>query len=361
MKNLQGLIAFVEAAGAGSLAGAARRLDVTPAAVSKNLLKLEAQLGVRLFQRSTRQLRITPEGASFLDKARQALRGLDEAVAEVSQAAAEPAGRVRISVGLSFGRRWLLPALPALVAAHPKLRIEVDLDNRPVDLVAHEVDIAVRGGVIEDSSLVARRIAALPVVLLASPAYLRAHGVPQRVADLAAHRMLAVRYGNGAVPVWRFGAAGGRGGPVEVEPAAQLAVSDPEAVLDLALAGAGIAQAGLHHALPYLRSGRLKLLLPNLHQPGTREIVLHYPHRAYLAPRVRVVVDGLLAHFAQAADLHQMPAQVLRDHPAAAAVPDGGAAHQVPGKGPKAVRPAPKAAGAAARGRAASAAARKSR
>lgn len=128
--------------------------------MSKSLAKLEAQLGVRLLQRSTRRLSVTAEGQAFLARARAALRALDEAVAEVSQSARAPAGRVRISVGIAFGRRWLLPALPALTAAHPQLAIDVDLDNQPVDLVAQGYDIGVRGGIIEDSSLIARRICA---------------------------------------------------------------------------------------------------------------------------------------------------------------------------------------------------------
>lgn len=318
MKNLQGLLAFVEAASAGSLVAAAERLDVTPAAVSKNLARLEQQLGVRLLQRSTRRLAPTAEGALFLDKARAALRGLDEAVAEVSQAARTPAGRVRISVGMAFGRRWVLPALPALAAAHPALTVEVDLDNRPVDLVATGFDIGIRGGFVEDSSLVARRVCALPVALFASPGYLRRAGVPQTVADLAGHRCAAVRFANGAVSTWRFG----RGSKAQdVAPPAQVFTSDPETTLELALADAGIVQAGLHHALPYLRSGRLKLLLPGLHDPGTREVVLHYPHRQYLAPRVRVVVDTLLAHFAASPDLHVGIADVVATMPQALAKP----------------------------------------
>ena len=301
MKNLQGLLAFVEATQAGSLSAAAERLQVTPAAVSKNLARLERQLGVRLLQRSTRRLAPTAEGALLLDKARAALRLLDEAQAEVSQAAQTPAGRVRISVGIAFGRRWVLPLLPALAARHPQLAIEVDLENRPVDLVAGGFDLGIRGGFIEDSSLVARRVCALPVVLLASPGYLRRAGVPAAVEDLAAHRCAAVRFAGGAVSTWRFGR--GRRAQ-EFAPPARVLTSDPESVLELALADGGIVQAALHHALPYLRSGRLKLLLPGLHDPGPREVVLHYPHRLYLAPRVRVVVDALLAHWAQAGDLH---------------------------------------------------------
>jgi DNA-binding transcriptional LysR family regulator len=303
MKQLQGLLAFIEIADAGSLAAAARRLNVTPAAISKNLLRLEAQLGVRLVQRSTRTLRLTAEGAAFLDKARAAMRALDEAVADVSQSAALPSGRVRISVGISFGRHWVLPALPALAAAHPQLQIEVDLDNRPVDLVAEGYDIGIRGGAIEGGSLIARRIGALPVALVASPAYLKRAGVPRSPDELAQHDGVRLRFSDGSLGRWRFRMPGKRK-TTQTEPNGRIIVSDAEAAVDLALADAGIAQAGLYHALPYLRSGRLKLVLADCHDAGEREFVLHYPHRQYLAPRVRVVVDALLAHFRAAADLH---------------------------------------------------------
>jgi len=310
MKQLQGLLAFVEAATTGSLTAAADRLEVTPAAVSKSLARLEEQLGVRLLQRSTRRLSLTAEGAGFLVKARDALRALDDAVADVSQAARTPAGRVRISVGMSFGRRWVLPLLPSLTARYPALSIELDLENRPIDLVAEGFDIGIRGAVVEDSSLVARRVCRLPVVLVASPHYLRQAGVPTRVEELSQHRCAAVRYAGGAPIPWRL--RRGNGKRTDFLPDAAIFVSDPEALLDLALAHAGIVQAGLHHALPFLRSGRLKLVMPELHDNGEREIVLHYAHRQFLAPRVRVVVEALLAHLAQAADLHVMPAEVLQ-------------------------------------------------
>lgn len=319
MKQLQGLLAFVEAATAGSLVAAADRLELTPAAVSKSLAKLEATLGVRLLQRSTRRLALTAEGERFLEKARFALRSLDEAVADVTQSATHAQGRVRISVGHAFGRQWVLPLLPALAREHPGLSIELDLDNRPVDLVAEGYDIGIRGGFIEDSSLVARRICRLPVALLASPAYLQRAGVPHSVDALKDHDCVAVRFAGSTPSPWRFrAAAGGRGQRrVEFQPQPRLAVSDPAAVLDLALADAGIVQAGLHHALPGLRGGRLKLLLVDRHDPGEREVVLHYPHRRYLAPRVRVVVDALLSELARARDLHLTVKDVLAEVPAA--------------------------------------------
>lgn len=301
MRNLQGLLSFVESARAGGLSAAARKLDLTPAAVSKNVLRLEEDLGVRLFNRSTRHLRLTTEGEAFFLRAESVLRALDEAVAEVSHAAGSPAGRVRISVGASFGRRWVMPALPALLAAHPRLQIEVDLENRPVDLVAEGFDIAIRGGFIRDSSLIARRICALPVVLVASPEYLARHGVPRDPEALSGHECVVMRFASGPPASWQFRVGGEA---VEYLPPARLQVNEPEAAVDLALAGVGIIQAGLHHVAPYLRAGRLKVLLADQHQPGTREIVLHYPHREYLAPRVRTTVDHLLEHFAAAENLH---------------------------------------------------------
>ena len=307
MKQLQGLLSFIEIADAGSLAGAARRLGVTPAAISKNLMRLEEQLGVRLVQRSTRTLRLTSEGAGFLDKARLALRALDDAVAEVSQSAGEASGTVRLSVGVSFGRHWVLPALPALTQAHPQLQVEVDLDNRPVDLVARGYDIGIRGGAVPNSGFVARRACRLPLVLIASPAYLARAGVPDTPADLATQRCVQLRLADRSLASWHFRVSGRRSALV---PKASIVVDDSEAVVDLALADAGIAQCGLYHVLPHLRAGRLKLVLVDCHDPGAREFLVVYPHRQFLAPRVRVVVDALLAHFQAAGDLHVQPAEL---------------------------------------------------
>lgn len=162
----------------------------------------------------------------------------------------------------------------------------------------------------------ARRICRLPLVLVATPGYLKQAGVPADIEDLARHRCVAMRHAATGTTPWRFVKPGGR--RVDFVPDAALAVSDPEALIDLALAHAGIAQTGLHHALPYLRSGRLKVVMHGVHDPGEREFVLHYPHRRYLAPRVRVVVDALLAHFARSTDLH-LTAEDIAAYAAAAA------------------------------------------
>lgn len=307
MRNLQGLVSFVESAAGGSFTAAAARMDLTPAAVSKNVMRLEQQLRVRLFNRTTRRLKLTQEGQAFLASASEALRALDQAVNEVTRASGEPAGRVRISAAASFGRRYLLSVLAGLTRKHPQLQIELSLDNRAVDLVAEGFDIGLRGGHVRDSALVARRIARLPVVLVASPAYLRDQGVPRAPADLGGHRLLGVRFSSGQVAGWKFRRPSGRGA-TEWEPTAQVWASDPEALLDLALKGDGILQVGLHHAAPHLRAGRLKVLLHGQHDPDEREIVLHYPHRQFLSARVRVVVDALLEALRDQPDLHLDPA-----------------------------------------------------
>jgi DNA-binding transcriptional LysR family regulator len=302
-------VSFVESAASGSFTAAAARLELTPAAVSKNVMKLEQQVGVRLFNRTTRRLTLTAEGRDFAERAREALRGLDDALTGVSRAGGTVSGRVRISVGIAFGRHFVLPLAAAMAEQHPQLEVEVSLDNRSVDLVAEGFDIGVRGGVIVDSSLVARRVARLPVVLVAAPDYLKRRGVPGSPADLAAHQLLAVRHASGAVSPWRFRKPSGRGS-VDHLPAARVLASDPEALVDLALAGHGICQTGLWHALPHLREGRLKLVLNAQHDAGDREIVLHYPHRQFLSARVRTVIDALLAHFATAEALHVTVADV---------------------------------------------------
>jgi DNA-binding transcriptional LysR family regulator len=311
VKNVQGLVSFVESASSASFTAAASRLGVTPAAVGKNVARLEQELGVRLFNRTTRRLSLTAEGRGFLEEAGDALRRLETAVDNVTLAAAEPSGRVRISCSVSFGKRFVLPLLSDIARRHPQLELELVLDNRIVDMVAEGFDIAVRGGTLSDSSLVARHVCRLYSVLVASPAYLREHGVPQSPADLDEHRLLAVRLTSGARP-WRFRRPSGRGF-AERAPTAQLWTSDPDAFLELACAGEGICQAGLMLAAPLLREGRLRLVLQGQYDNGDRQFVLCYPHRPLMSRRVRVVVDALGDGLANLPDLQLSPKTLPRE------------------------------------------------
>jgi DNA-binding transcriptional LysR family regulator len=163
---------------------------------------------------------------------------------------------------------------------------------------------------LRDSSLVARRVAKLPLVLVASPDYLAQRGTPKSQVDLAGHELLGTRFASGMVSTWRFRTRKPEAGFLDWTPPARLHASDPEALVDLAVRGAGVLQVALHHAVSALRAGQLKLLLGHVHDPDEREIVLHYPHRQFLSPRVRVVVDALLSHFAGVVDLHLRPAEV---------------------------------------------------
>lgn len=293
-QRVRAMLSFVQAADHGSFAAAARNLGISPAAVGKNVAGLEGALGVRLMNRSTRSLQLTSEGRAFLDRARDAIHALDLAIDTVAAQRAQPAGSVRISVSTAFGHRYVLPLLPGLLKRHPAIVPEVDFDDRQVDLVREGYDIAIRGGRLEDSNLVSRHICDLQIALVAAPAYLKAHGVPARPQDLARHKLVSTRYLGGNVSRWSLRSAPGK--PVEEwlpEPAA-VVVSDPQASVEAAVAGLGIAQAGVHHAWPYLQAGKLKVVLPRHHDSGRRAMALQYPHRALVAPRVKATVDYLL-------------------------------------------------------------------
>jgi DNA-binding transcriptional LysR family regulator len=304
-QRVRAMLSFVTAADHGSFAGAARALAISAAAVGKNVAGLEAALGVRLMNRNTRSLQLTGEGQAFLERAREAIQALDLAIDTVAAHRVKPAGRVRISVSSAFGHGYVLPLMAGLIGKYPELQPEIDLDDRQVDIVREGYDIAIRGGRIADSSLVARPICDLLTVLVASPAYLKAHGTPQRPGDLDhGHRLIAVRYLSGTTSPWRLRPALNQPAQERSPSPAALVVSDPLAAVQAAVAGVGIAQTGAHHAWPHLQSGKLRVVLPKHHESGKRAMVLHYPHRALLAPRVRVVVDHLLQGLASNDALH---------------------------------------------------------
>jgi DNA-binding transcriptional LysR family regulator len=302
-QRVRAVLSFVHAVEAGSFAAAARSLGISNAAVSKNVAGLEQALGVRLLNRTTRTLNLTEEGAVFLRQARIALDALDAAVDAVAAQRVEISGPVRISSSAAFGRDHLLPALPGLLARHPQLAVEVDFDDRVVDLVGGGYDLAVRGGQIADSALVARPVCRLRMALVASPDYLAAAGVPRQPADLLQHRLITRRFLAGKVSPWSFRDRDGVISSLDLGQAC-LTLSAPEALTDAALMHVGIAQVGVHHAWPHLQSGRLKVLLLGQHDPGDYEMVLQYPHRALMAPRVTACVDYLLAEFARHPALH---------------------------------------------------------
>ena len=302
-QRLPAMLSFIQAADHGSFAAAARSLQISAAAVSKNVAGLEKALGVRLMNRSTRSLQLTTEGQSFLEKARYAINALDLAVESVTRQHGEVVGPVRISTGNAFGMHYLLPLLPKLQERHPGLQLAIDFDDHRIDLVRDGYDLALRGGMIEDSSVVSRTICSLHMVLVASPAYLERHGIPKTIDDLDQHRLIAVRFLNGKMTAWNLRhAQGSINNPQPRDPA--LFLSAPEGAVEAARLGLGIAQVGVHHASRYLKEKQLKIVLGAEHAAGNRQMVLQYPHRALLAPRIKATVDFLLEELAQTESLH---------------------------------------------------------
>jgi DNA-binding transcriptional LysR family regulator len=308
MKQLQttlpGLISAVQAADSGSFTAAAKVLNLTPAAVSKNVATLETILQVRLFNRTTRQLSLTEEGKAFIGQTRTGLALLEAAGLQATQRL-KPQGLVRLNCPVGFGRRYVLPLLPAFYALHPDVQIDLSLNDQAVDLVGERFDVGIRGGSQPPEGMVARKICDIPSVLVATPKYLKLRGAPKHYQELVNHDLLKIKFLNGRMLPWIFrDNANGKEKLVSFEGSAKLMISDPEIMLDAALMHMGIARLGRHHAHAALKRGDLVEVLPRQQMPNEASMAIFYPHRAGVAPRVRVLVDFLLAQFAKDESLH---------------------------------------------------------
>ncbi|AIR70951.1 LysR family transcriptional regulator [Dickeya fangzhongdai] len=301
-RHVRSIMTFVEAADNGSFAATARQLGISAAAVSKNIAGLEQVLGVRLLNRTTRRVTLTEEGAAFLGQARVALNALENAVDTIAAGKQETSGHVRISTSASFGREHVIPALPGLMARYPALTLEVDFDDRITDLIHDGYDLTIRGGRIVDSSLISRPVCRMNTILVASPDYLSSHGEPKHPEALKNHKLIARRFLRGRVSPWGFRDQDGSFSTFDPEPAA-LTLSAPEALVEAACMGIGIAEVGVHTALKKLISGELKIVMFEQHDPGNYEMVIQYPHRALIAPRVRVTIEYLLEAFSKDSNL----------------------------------------------------------
>jgi DNA-binding transcriptional LysR family regulator len=303
MKQLQttlpGLISAVQAADSGSFTAAAKVLNLTPAAVSKNVATLETILQVRLFNRTTRQLSLTEEGKAFIAQTRTGLAALEAASLQATQRL-KPQGLVRLNCPVGFGRCYVLPVLPAFYALYPDVQIELNLNDQTVDLVREGFDVGIRGGSQPPEGMVARKICEIPSVLVATPKYLKLRGTPKHYSELVNHDLLKVKFLNGRILPWIFkDKTNGKDKLVNFEGSAKLMISDPEVMLDAALMHMGIARLGRHHAHAALQRGDLVEVLPRQQVPNEASMAIFYPHRARLAPRVRVLVDFLIAQFAK--------------------------------------------------------------
>jgi len=281
---------FVRVVDLGGFSAAARALRMTPSAVSKLIARLEARLGTRLVNRSTRKLQLTPEGSAFYDRALRILADLDEAERSAASGAA-PRGRLRVNTNVPFGTHYLIPLLPGFLKRHPEVNVEVTLTDTVVDLLEDRADVAIRIGPLKSSQLVARKLGESRMMLVAAPAYLGARGTPETPADLARHNLLGfsfARQSNG----WPFRKADGSASAVV--PTGNAQVSDGESMRLLVLTGLGISRLSLFHIGPDVEAGRLVPVLEAYNPGDTESIHAVYVGGGHLPARVRAFLDYLV-------------------------------------------------------------------
>lgn len=289
MELLQAMQAFARVAELGSFTRAADELALSRAMVSTHVRRLERRFGVKLLNRTTRKVAVTPAGADYLGHCRRVFAELAEAQETLRRGREQPTGSLRIDVPGSFGRHLLLPALPEFLARYPGIEVELRFNERIADLVKERVDLAVRGGPVTDPNLVARPVAGSRWIFCASPAYLARSGRPQSVADLAQHSLVgSITAETGKPRPWLF--------PDGVAPPAKLefgvTINEMEAVMLAAANGAGIAQTLDLMAARALMQGELQIVLPDCTLPGPVLSVVNTPAAQRLA-RVRVFSDFL--------------------------------------------------------------------
>lgn len=279
---------FLAVAAAGSLSAAARQLSIGPMQASRRLAVLEQELGVRLFHRTTRSVALTAEGAAFVPYANTMAEAEESARAAVSPSPASPSasGTLKLTAPSVFGQSIILPFLPALLERHPDLRIDLDLSDRVLDIVGQGLDLALRIATLEDSELVARRIAANPRIICAAPDYLRRHGVPARMADLDDHRCIVLH----SVPRWPL-VVNGELQRRRVD--ARFATSSVDAVRTATLQGLGLALLTYWDVHEQLRNGDLVAVVLEDAAMEDLSIWALTPTRRYAPARVKIFLDAL--------------------------------------------------------------------
>ena len=281
---------FVRVVERGGFSAAARALAMTPSAVSKLVIRLEARLGVRLLNRSTRQVQLTAEGGVFYERSVRVLADLAEAERGVA-ANDSPRGRLSVNANVPFGEAALLPLVPAFLERYPEISLDIVLTDEVIDLIEHRTDVAVRAGPLKNSSLVARKLGATRKSIVASPDYLAKRGVPKKPADLASHNCLGfnrTRTLNG----WPL-MVGGK--LVTIPAVGNTQVSDGASLQRLALAGVGLARLARFHCRDDIAAGRLVPVLEKFNPGDLEEIhAVFLGHGGWLPARVRAFLDFLV-------------------------------------------------------------------
>ena len=292
MLDLNDVAIFVQVVRCGSFAEASRRLGVPPNTLSRRVQQLEAQLGTRLMQRSTRHLTLTSAGQVFLERCSGAVEGLMDAGEELLAVNQEPSGLVRVAAPADFFDFFAMEWLTEFLVAHPKVRVDFVLSDGRADLIADRIDVAFRGGILEDSGLFARKVLdAGSDGLVASPAYIARRGVPATLQDLADHDCLAFSHPSGKA-TWRV--TGPDGAPAEVQVAGRFSGNTAQALRKAALAGLGIALLPSTLTQRDLRAGLLVPMIPGYHRLG-HGVHMVYPSRRYLPLAVSAFIELVIS------------------------------------------------------------------
>jgi DNA-binding transcriptional LysR family regulator len=285
------LTIFLHLAGSGSLSASARSLRQPKSSVSRALARIETDAGVALFERSTRHFRLTDAGVLLRPYAERVVHDLQEARLQLEGLAGEARGLVRVNTTPSFAQGLIAPMLPALIERHPQLRVELETDPRTIDMVQEGVDLVVRIGPLADSSLIARKLPSIDLLMVASPAYLERRGTPADLSELVDHD-LVTRDANAR---WTFHREGTER---TIEPRGRLIVADAAAQKVVVEGGAGIACLPSYSAATSIQAGTLVRLMPDWQRPSV-EIHAVYPTHQGLSAKVRVFIDALTAHLAR--------------------------------------------------------------
>lgn len=292
MDRIAVMTTFVKVVESGSLSAAARALELSLPAVSRQIDSLEQHLRARLLVRTTRRLALTEGGRAYYEQAKRILAALEDAEAALTSEHADAAGRLTISAPVSFGRLQLAPALPRFLAQHPGVAVDLLLLDRVVDLIDEGIDIAIRPGVLEDSSLVSRKLGEFRRVVCAAPAYLEDRGVPLTPQDLEHHDCIVFTLLDSS-QIWRFCTPDG---DVRIPISGPLRSNSLDATVAAAVGGAGLVLAPGWLVREHLAAGRLVAVLESFEPPA---IPIHalFPHARLLSARTRIFLDFLVEHW----------------------------------------------------------------
>ncbi len=294
--NLNGIAAFVHAAQTCSYVAAGRKLGVSASAVGKSVARLEEKLGVRLLNRSTRRISLSNEGALFYERCQRILADIDDAQAELSHLAGAPRGKLKVSLPV-IGYRIILPLLAEFTRLYPEIELDLDFNDRLVDVVAEGVDVAVRSGALSDSRLMARELGPFAFAIVGSPAYFARHGVPATPQALETDSHACVRYkfpGTGKLQEWALGQAEAAS-PVQLRLRTALTCNNIEALIGAASQGVGLAYLPDFIVSDAVARGELQAVLQPYLLTSSKFWVL-WPSSRHLSPKLRVFVDFLCAH-----------------------------------------------------------------